>query len=764
MEADTHRWTGRPVARSEDRPLVTGAADFTADLDDPLLAGAAAVVFVRSPHAAATITGIDIDEAREAPGVLAVIGPADLDGLHPAPFAPPVSTDHPHPVLPADEVRFAGQPVAAVVATTYAAAVDAAELVIVDYEPRPPLLDLDRALAETPLDDTRVVADHDPGPFDGADVVVTHRTWNPRQSPAPIEPRTVAAAWDGDRLRVWAATQTPHKYRDQLATFLGIDPASVHVTAPAVGGGFGGKTSRGPEEYVVPLAARLVGRPLRWVETRSENLVAAPHGRAERVELTVAGTGDGRITALRAEVVKDGGAYPLVGVLLPAGYTRPMAPGCYDIAHVEFSSVAVLTNRPPTAAYRGAGRGPYVDALERAVDRFAARVGLDPAEVRRRNLIRPHQLPYATATGGRYDEADYPGDLERALVAAGYDRLRREQAERRQRGDRDQLGIGVACYNHMTTGGGGEEAAVAVEPDGGVVVTTGTTSQGHGHATTWAQIAADVLAVDPAVVRVVEGDTDAIATGVGAVGSRSLQTAGMAVHNSASAVLERARRLAAAQLEASPDDVVASPGVGLHVVGTPAVAVTWAELAAQGLGTADELQCGEVYDTEGRNTFPSGCHVAVVTVDVEIGSWTLDRLVAVDDAGARVNPIIVDGQLHGGIASGVGQVQGEVHRWDERGNPLTATFLDYPIPTADQLPSFELHGTATRSSFNTEGWKGVGESGTIGATAAVHNGVVDAVAHLGVDHIDLPCTPDRVWKAITDAQLTGGAGASITGS
>jgi aerobic carbon-monoxide dehydrogenase large subunit len=390
------------------------------------------------------------------------------------------------------------------------------------------------------------------------------------------------------------------------------------------------------------------------------------------------------------------------------------------------------------------------------VNVLVAEFGLDRSEVRRRNLIPPERMPYTTPTGALYDEADYPGDLERALAAVGYDTLRATQADRRRAGDRLALGIGIACYNHMTTGGGGEEARVSVDADGSATVVTGTTSQGHGHATTWAQIASDALGIPVERIRVVEGDTDAIATGVGAVGSRSLQTAGMAIHRAATEVADRGRRLAAELLEAPVGDlVVAEGGVGFHVIGTPARTVTWAEVAAAVADNgqpADELTCGDFYDTEGRNTFPSGTHVAVVEVDTETGLVRLRRLVTVDDAGTVVNPMIVEGQLHGGIASAVGQVLGEVILHDDAGNQVTGTLLDYPIPTADQLPSFEVGLSGTASSLNALGFKGVGESGTVGATGAVHNAVVDAVSHLGVRHLDLPCTPERVWAAIEEAR------------
>ena len=432
--------------------------------------------------------------------------------------------------------------------------------------------------------------------------------------------------------------------------------------------------------------------------------------------------------------------------MLAEGYTKKIANGCYDIAHVEWNSRGVLTNRPPTSAYRGAGRSPYIAALERTVDRFAAAAGLDPLDVRRLNLIRPEQMPYDTPTGARYDEADYPADLERAIEAIGLDEVRADQAQRRASGQR-ALGIGFACYNHMTTGGGGEEASVTVRHDGSAVVVTGSTSQGHGHATTWAQIASDVLGIAPNQIQVVEGDTDAISTGVGAVGSRSLQTAGMAIHRASNEVVEEAKQWAADLLEASPDDIVLTTGIGFHVVGTPARTVDWGQIVEA--STDDDLTCGDFYDTEGKNTFPSGAHAAVVEVDTETGAVRLLRLVGVDDAGTIVNPMIVEGQIHGGMASAIGQVLGEVIAHDEHGNQLTSSFMNYLMPTTDQLPSFELVPSAIASSFNSLGFKGVGESGTVGATGAVHNAVIDALE--GVDHLDLPCTPERVWTAITNA-------------
>ncbi len=738
--------TGTSLVRAEDRSLLTGASQFTADLRDPLLDGALHVGFVRSPVAAGTIDLVDASDALDMPGVVATLTGADLPVG--APYALPLER-YVHPLIPTETLGYAGQVLAAVVAETAAQAADAIEAVRIEVSPADPVLDLTKALEGNVIDETILETEHHPDRFE-TDVVVEMELMSPRQLPSPIEGRAVAAVMNEGRLLVWAATQTPHAFRKNLGALFDLEVDRIRVVAPAVGGGFGGKVSRTPEEYIVPVLARRLGRPVRWNETRSEYFASATQGRGELITLTIAGDRDGRIRALKANLVKDGGAYPLVGVMLPAGYTAKVANGCYDIDHVEFSSVGVTTNRPPTSAYRGAGRSPYIAALERTVDRFAAAVGIDPAEVRRRNLIGREQMPYTSPTGAVYDEADYPGDLAKALDAVDYEAFRAEQRIRREDGTPIELGIGIACYNHMTTGGGGEEAAVTMHADGSAVVVTGTTSQGHGHQTTWAQIAADVLKIDVAKITVIEGDTDAIATGVGAVGSRSLQTAGMAVHRASTELMEQAKSLAAELLEASVGDIVsAEDGSGFHVVGTPARSVGWGaviERAPEG-----EITCGDFYDTEGRNTFPSGTHVAVVEVDTDTGMTRLRRLVGVDDAGTMVNPMIVEGQLHGGMASAVGQVLGEVISHDESGNQLTSSLMDYALPTTDQLPSFEVIASETASSFNTLGFKGVGESGTVGTTGALHNAIIDAVQHLGVEHIDLPCTPERVWNELQKA-------------
>jgi len=777
---------GQALVRTDDPPLLRGKARFIAEIDDDRLAGSAHVGFVRSPYAHARLLGVDTAPALDVPGVVAAFSAADLDVFPAGRFAAAIHSLFAQPLLAEQRVRFVGEPVAVVVADSRAAAADGIEAVEARYEPLPAVLDLDDALAggtvlfdpstaarlqptapaEDPFTGANVVidtgwrgrpADGEADPFATAPVVVRQRVMNPRQSPAPIECRGVACVWlDGDtpagagpRLLVYTATQRPHGFRDELAALYRVDPARITVIAPAVGGGFGGKTSRTPEERIMPFLAHRLGRPVTWIETRSEYLAASNQGRGERIDLELAGTADGRILALRGDLVKDAGAYPITGAVLPGAWTAPGTAGCYDIGHIEFRARSVATNRAATSAFRGAGRAPWLAALERVVDVYAARVGLDPAEVRRRNLVRPDQMPYRSVAGATYDQADYPADLDHALDLAGYQGWRAEQARRRAAGDPVEIGIGVACYNHLTVGGGGEEAAVTLLAGGGARVVTGSTSQGHGHATTWAQIASDVLGIPVERIEVLEGSTELTATGVGAVGSRSLQTAGVAVHRAATEVVAEARLLAADLLEASVDDIVLDRAAGaFHVVGTPARTVGWGEVAAEAEARDREVSCGDVYDNEGRNTFPSGTHVAVVEVDTETGRVRVVRFVGVDDAGVRVNPAIVEGQLHGGIAAGIGQALGEEVVYDDRGNLLTSTFVDYQIVTADLLPSFELAPSAVPSSFNELGFKAVGESGTIGATPAVHNAVLDALRVRGVEHLDIPLTPEKIWASL----------------
>ncbi len=753
--------TGQSMLRREDPDLLTGRAIFVADLEIEQLADSCHAVFVRSTFAHARIESVSVIDAGVMPGVVRVVTSDEISHLVTRPFAPSFHEDFAQPLLAGHRVRYVGEPIAVVLAETVAQAVDAAELVEVSYAPLEAVVGPDRAVADGVLlfdgAGTNIVArgsaaKAEPEIFDRAAVVVHRRVVNPRQSAAPIEPRGVACFWSGDDVHLWSSTQRPHNLRDRVSKLYGIDRQRVHVVAgPNVGGGFGGKGTASVEEQLIPELSRLVERPVRWIETRTEHQTASTQGRGEILDVTLVGTREGVFEGVRMHLLKDCGAYPVGGALIPPNYSGPMVSGPYVIPHAEFAYTSVVTNAPSIGAFRGAGRAPVIDALECAVDGFAATIGMDPADLRRRNLVTAEQMPYTSATGVVYDEADYPRDLERALELADYSRLRVEQERRRAATDVRQLGIGVVPYNHMTNGAGGEDAHVTIRPDGSALVITGSTSQGHGHDITWAQIASDVLAIPVEAIEVVQGNTDAIATGIGAVGSRSLQTAGVAVHRASEVLVDRARQLAADHFEADAGDVVLDTDRGVfHVVGTPAVGMGWSELAIVGQHTDNELACGENF--AGPNTFPSGCHIAIVEVDTETGGAQVVRFVAIDDAGPRVNPMIVDGQLHGGIAAGIGQALGEIVDFDDDGNPITANFMDYAIATIDLMPLFELEPSTTSSSFNQLGFKGVGESGTIGAAAAVHLAVVDAIRPLGVSHLDMPCTPLRIWEAINRSE------------
>ncbi|MFT7473983.1 MAG: carbon-monoxide dehydrogenase large subunit [Verrucomicrobiales bacterium] len=786
-------YVGTSVERAEDPALLRGELAFSADLSIPEAIaagrGMTEAIFVRSPFAHARILSVDIEEARHAAGVVAVLTADDHD-VRPYGSVFPEFFDarYAMPILAEGTVRFVGEPVVVVVAETRAQALDAAELVVIDWEPLDAVIDVHDSLnGPTHLftDDhrartrttgaggetTNVVhelqVEHDRAAFE-TDVVVDHTFWNPRQLPTPMETHVQVTAWDAkNHVHIWASIQRPHGFRDQIADVFELDPSTIHVHAPGVGGAFGGKVGRTQEEHALVMIAREVGRPVRWVQTRGEYFTGATQGRGEHMTFRLAGTKDGRVTALSCHMLKDSGAYPGVGATLPARFNSFDVSGPYDIAHCEFSSTAVVTNAPQVSAYRGAGRAAYIAALERMMDIYAAEIGVDPVDVRRKNLVRKDQMPFTAVTGVVYDEADYEGDLDRALAAADYDSLRAEQGERRASGANRQLGIGIATYHLQTVGAGGsEEVRVEIEADGRAVVYTGTTDQGHGHTATWAQIAADTLGMAIEHIVVSEGSTDHTATGVGAVGSRSLQTAGVAIQTASSTLLARAHGVAADLLEASVADiscevvdVSGAPEARFHVAGVPSVYVGWPEVAevvhdADSPGDPDELVCGETHNLGENTAFPSGTHIAVVEVDTDTGKVDLIRFIGVDDCGVRVNPMIVEGQLHGGMASGISQVLGEEMRYDDDGNPLTTNFGDYALATADVVPSFELIASETPTSFNTLRAKGVGEAGGVGSVGALHNAVVDAVRHLGVAHIELPCTPQRVWQAIQDVRAT----------
>jgi len=743
---------GTRVLRTEDPRFLTDGGNYIEGIDVP---GALHVVYVAATIAHARILGIDTTAARSRPGVVDIVTAADLDMR-------PDSTPHKRvhesmarPRLATDTVRFVGELVAAVVAETRAQAIDAAEAVVVDYDPLPAVVDIERAAADgSPLlfpDAGTNVAFTMPSRagddlFDGCDVIVEQRMVNQRVAPCPLEVRAAASRWEADgRLTHWACTQNPHHTRNGIAAALGVERDEVHVITPDVGGGFGAKHGTYPEEVLVPWLARRLGRPVRWVETRGESMVSIGTGRGQLQFATLGGTSDGRLLAYRLNIVHDVGAYPAGATMLPY-MTRMMASGVYDIAKVDVDVVDVVTNTTPAEAYRGAGRPEATAAIERMVDRFAAEIGMDPAEVRRRNLIAPDAFPFTTPTKTTYDSGDYETALDNALAGAGYDALRKEQAERRAAGDPVQLGIGLSIYVEVTNPGGEPEyGSVEVLADGGAIARTGTSAHGQGHATSFAMVVSAQTGIPFERIEVRHGDTDDIPRGNGTGGSRSLQAGGSALQGAADALIAQARERAAELLEANPNDIVLDIETGrFHVAGTPAIARGWAEVA----GT-ERLHAEYDFEPPGA-TFPFGAHIAVVEVDTETGEARLVRHVACDDAGTIVNPLLVEGQVHGGIAQGAAQALFEVFAYDDDGNPRTANLADYAFPSAAELPYFERIAMETPTPLNPLGAKGIGESGTIGSTPAVQNAVVDALAPLGIAHIDMPCTPERLWRAIRD--------------
>jgi carbon-monoxide dehydrogenase large subunit len=757
------------VVRTEDPRLLTVGGTYVDDLREPELAQAARVTFVRSPIAHALITGIDVSAAREAPGVVAVLTAADLDDLPPPPpdsgltgteGAPlPLGGHWSEPLFAVDRVRFVGEPVAMVITDDRYQGEDAAELVSVDYEQLPAVVGVDGALAGEsllfpPAGSNVAVSTGTPAdsaPFDGCDAVVERVITNQRLAPVPLEGRAVAARWADGKLTTWVSTQNAQIARFILAGALGLDPANIRVVAPDVGGGFGAKIGIDRDGLMVAWAAKHVGRALRWAETRSENMLGMTHGRAQRQVVKIGGSSDGRILAYRLEIAQDTGAYPRMGGFLPF-LTSLMAAGPYDIGHVETAYQVVVTNATPISAYRGAGRPEATAAIERAVDLFAAEIGMDAAEVRRINLVPADRFPYTSGSGATYDTGEYVAGLDKVLAGAGYAELRAEQARRRERGDVLQLGIGVASYVEITAvdADGGETARLVVHDDGTATVYTGSSAHGQGHHTAWAMLVQAELGIDMSQVTVIHGDTDLVPVGVGTYASRSLQLGGVAVQMAAVEVKEQGRKVAAEMLEASEADLELDVDRGVwQVRGDPATSTSWAQVAAH---AGDAGLAADVNYTEGKPTFPFGTHLAVTEVDTETGKARLIRHVTVDDAGTVLSPVLAEGQRHGGIAQGVAQALLEEMVYDTQGNPVTGTLVDYAIITATELPSFELLASETPATVNPLGAKGIGEAGTIGATPATQNSVIDAVSHLGIRHIDMPLTPARVWAAISEAR------------
>ena len=758
---------GTRVLRTEDPELLFGIGEYVGDLD---LGNQLHMVFVRSEMAHALITGIDTDAAKQAPGVVAVFTAADL-GIAPFQSMATVHDDFARPALAGDKVRFVGEAIVAVVAETMVQAKDAADMVIVDYEVLPAVVTADEALTlGAPLvfeqhGDNVAIATTDPvNPdlFGDADVIIRGRYVNQRLAVAPMEPHGAASAIDDDgRLVVYGSTQMPHLLKMLMCQALGVGTDDLHVVTPLVGGGFGGKAGIYPEQVVVAAVARQLQRPVVWAATRSEDMLALSHSRGQIQYVELGCKRDGTFTGLRVRLVGDGGAYPGIGSFLPSG-TRRMSNGTYRFSGIQFDVVVATTNTTPMGAYRGAGRPEATALLERIVDQASIELGIDPIELRRRNLLTDDVFPFTTLTGITYDSGAYATPLDAVARWAGYDELRREQAARRASGDRKLLGIGVSAYVEITAGGNTSEyGAVQVHDDGTVSVLAGTSAHGQGHQTSFAMIVSDQTGIPIDRIRLIPVDTDVVRSGGGTGGSRSLQLGGSAVMRATESLVDKAKHLAAHMLEADVGDIVVDIESGtVGVAGVPTTGLDWAALATAAATTdgvidhADGTQglAAQLDFQQGDPTFPFGAHIAVVEVDQDTGKVTLLRHIAVDDCGTVLNPLLVEGQQHGGVAAGVSQTLYEQVIYDADGNPLTGNFMDYAIPSAAEFPSFEVHSTETPTPLNPLGAKGIGEASTIGSTPAVQNAVIDAVAHLGVRHIDLPCTSQRVWQTIRDAE------------
>ena len=755
-------WVGRPLRRREDAPLLIGRGRFVDDLSAP---GVVHLALLRSPHAHARVVRVDTQRARTAPGVIAVVTAAELDGIGPLPvnrlFRDMIVP--PNPLLAGERVHAQGTPVAAVVAESVAAAWDAVALIDAAYEPLAGVATPGAALAagaprlfdEAPgnraLGQTWRAGDPD-GAFAGAARVVEVTVQQNLLAGVPMEPRGALAAWDATtgELTLWTSTQAPFRIRSEVARMLGLDEARVRVIAPDVGGGFGVKGGPYREEPLVAWLARRLRRPVKWISTRQEDLLTTQHSRGAASTGALAVDADGRIRGLRARIEAPLGAYLSFSASTnPRNHARCL-PGAYTIRDVDIQVAGAFTTTPPVGAYRGAGRPEAAFLIERLVDEAAHALGLDPAEIRRRNLIPREAFPYTTATGQVYDSGDYAEALARALAAADYDGLRRAQAERRRRGE--LVGLGLSTYVEPAALGW-ESGVVRMERSGAVTAITGSSPHGQGHETTFAQVVADHLGVEPDVITVRHGDTAGAPQGSGTAGSRSTALGGGALVLAARDVRDKGRRLAASMLEAAVEDVVAVPG-GFHVVGAADRTVAWRSVAdlayrmgALPAGFEPGLEATRFFEAPGE-VWSSGAFVVAVRVERETGVIIPERIVWVDDAGTIINPLLADGQLEGSLAQAWGQIVMEAITFDADGHLLTGTLMDYAIPRADEVPVAEILHVHTASPYNPLGAKGLGEAGTIGLPPAVVNAVVDALSPFGVRHLDMPLTPARIWAKI----------------
>jgi aerobic carbon-monoxide dehydrogenase large subunit len=825
MTEMARRYMGNSVPRKEDPTLLTGHSNFT---DDIRLPGMLHMAFLRSPYAHARITSIDASAARERPGVVAVFTSGDLadvldGGARDAESAPgyAVDTDESigseadgtptgseesadvseslprtfcgwpvtenikiphHSPLAHDEVNFAGEPVAVVLATGRYEAQDALEFIEVDYEPMGAATDIEGALEDgAPLVHEEfgtnecyvwplATGDIDEA-FEKADVVVRERYIQQRLIPSAIETRAVIAQPEPlDSFTVYSSTQVPHFVKDVLSVMCGVPDTKLRVVAPDVGGGFGSKLNVYSEEVLALEVARKLGAPVKWVEDRSENHLATTHGRGQVQYIELAATSEGRILGMKVKLLADMGAYLQLltpGIAIFGSFTYP---GLYTFDAYSFECTGVFTNLTPTDAYRGAGRSEAAYAHERIMDALARELDMDPAELRLKNLLPPFDEPTTNPAGVQYDSGNYEACMRKALELADYEGVRAEQRRRREAGDAKQIGIGIGNFTESgglspskvsaavrLQSGGWEAASVRMLASGKVEVVTGTSPHGQGHVTSWSQIAADALGVDVDHVEVLHGDTAIAPYGRDTYGSRSLPVGGVAVHLACEKVVEKGKKIAAHMLEAAEEDVEFEGG-RFSVAGSPNRNVTIQNVAAAAY-LADNLPEGmepllnEDYTFDPPNfTWPYGTHICVVEVDTETGMVTIPKYVAVDDCGPVVNPAIVDGQLHGGIAQGIAQALYEEAVYDAEGNLVTGTMVDYLVPGAPEIPNMILDRIETPSPTNPMGVKGIGESGAIAAQPAVINAVIDALSHEGVTHVDMPASPMRVWQALQEAR------------
>ncbi|HEX6074524.1 MAG TPA: xanthine dehydrogenase family protein molybdopterin-binding subunit [Micromonosporaceae bacterium] len=779
---------GQARRRKEDARLITGRTMWT---DNITLPGMLHLAILRSPMAHARIANIDVTSARELPGVIAAFSGRDLaDEMAGLPCAWPVTEDMVHPdhlPLATDEVRHTGEAIAVVVARDRGSAVDALEAIEVDYDELPVVLDMEAALTEgaalvhadkgTNKSFTWVFDSGEAGTggnvaeaLDNAEVKITRRFVQQRLVPGYMEPRSVVVDPTGDVFTMWSSTQVPHILRLMLAMVTSTPEHKVRVIAPDVGGGFGGKLQVTPEELIVFLVAKRIGKPVKYTETRSESMQATHHGRDQIQFLELAARRDGTVTGLNVRLLANMGAY--LGLVTPGVPILGafMFNAIYKFPAYRFECNGVFTNTAWTDAYRGAGRPEATFAIERMMDELAAELDMDPMEVRRKNWIQHEEFPFDTVAGLTYDSGNYEAATEKSMTLFGYDELRREQAARRESGDPVQLGIGISTYTEMCGlapsrvlgalrygAGGWESAAVRVLPTGKVEVITGTSPHGQGHETAWSQIVADQLGVPFEDVEVLHGDTRTAHKGMDTYGSRSLAVGGTALVLACQKVVSKAKKIAAHMLEASEDDLEFSDGAW-RVRGTPEAAKTIADCAlavftSHGLpdGVEPDLDSDAVYDPE-NFSFPHGTHLCAVEVDTETGQVKIRKYVAVDDVGRVINPLIVEGQVHGGLAQGIAQALFEEAVYDADGNLMTGTFVDYTLPTAADLPEFITDRTETPATSHPLGAKGVGEAGTIASTPAVVNAVVNALRPMGVNDVPMPCTPERVWRAIQEVR------------